>query len=171
MVALLTDSLAQTSQSAIKALEKGDKPLDVLENVLLERAAWTERNPELTKVFFEQRIHQFLFRDNDPVVLSKSNKHADIKSVDIDKAGNTISPNGQGKRRQVTRFFELIREIVEEAQKNKDLREDLDATELTQIIIATFLHAEGSWLGAFSGTSLVDKAHRWLHAILDGLYA
>ncbi len=53
---------------ALDLLAGGNSPISILEKVFLERAAWTEKNPELTKVFFEQRIHQFLFREDDALV-------------------------------------------------------------------------------------------------------
>ncbi len=167
VVALLIDSLSDTMQKALHALDKGEKPLEILERVLLERAAWTEEHPELTKVFYEQRIHQYLFRENDPVVLvTKSDTYiADTDATIVNRL------NKENQKPRVTRFFELIRLLVQQAQKNKELRGDLDATEQTQIIIATFIHAQGSWLGGYSSTSLIDKVHRWFHANLDGLYA
>ncbi len=152
VIALKKDSFTDAFPKAMDALSNGSSPIRVLEKVLLERAAWTEKNPELTKVFFEQRIHQFLFRENDAFVLPGMN-------------------NGEnGKHKDTGRLFHLIYELVLAGQKAKEIRHDINAVELTQIIIATFLHAQGSWLGGYSGTSLIDKVHRWFHAILDGLY-
>jgi len=169
VVALRTDSFIAAFEKALETLAKGDKAMAILERVLLDRAAWTEENPELAKVFFEQRIHQFLFRDNDPIVRPDGRKNGGNGS----KHGQLPSAGGdQGnKKKEGGRLFALVKELIVVGQKNKELRQDLNATELTQIILATFLHAQGSWIGGYSSTSLVDKVHRWFHAILDGLYA
>ncbi len=79
--------------------------------------------------------------------------------------------NGVGIRtKESGHLFPLIMELVGASQKAKELRQDLDARELTQMILACFLHAQGSWIGGYSSVSLVDKVHRWFHAILNGLY-
>lgn len=166
VVALREDSFSEMLQTALHSLANGEKPVTILENVLLERAAWTEKNPDLTKVFFEQRIHQFLFREDDPLALA--NKPAEVlagKHASTNGKEKDIKPNSPGS------FPELVKDLVLAAQRNKELRQDLNAAEIAQIIIASFLHAQGSWIGGYSGTSLVDKVHRWFHAILDGLYA
>jgi AcrR family transcriptional regulator len=150
--ALRKDSFINTIDAALESLNSGSSPLRVIEQVFLERAAWTEKNPDLTKVFFEQRIHQFLFRENDAFVFPG------------------INTPGKSSEKEGMRFFQLIYELVLAGQEKKEIRKDIDASELTQIIIATFIHAQGSWLGGYSGISLIDKVHRWFHAILDGLY-
>jgi AcrR family transcriptional regulator len=165
VVALREDSFTEMLQIALNSLTQGEKPVTILENVLLERAAWTEKNPDLTKVFFEQRIHQFLFREDDPLAVAKP------AGLMTKNHGSTNGKDKDSKPQNPDSFPELVKELVLVAQKNKELREDLSATEITQIIIATFLHAQGSWIGGYSSTSLVDKVHRWFHAVLDGLYA
>jgi AcrR family transcriptional regulator len=167
VVALRKDSLTDVLENALKSLNKGEKPIVILENVLLERAAWTERNPDLTKVFFEQRMHKWVFREDDPLVVVGANK------VNIESQPKHSHNNGKEKEISTTgadNFPELIKQLVLAAQRDKVLRQDLTATEITQIILAIFMHAQGSWLGGYSSTSLVDKVHRWFYAVLDGLY-
>lgn len=166
-IALRVDSFVGTLQNALKALNKGVKPLIILEKVLLDRAAWTEKNPELAKVFFEQRIHQFLFREDNGLIRARPRK------MNISSSHKRLSlkeSEGKTEKKETDRFYCLIIELIAAAQKNKEIRRDIDASELAQIIIAAFVHAQGSWLSGYSSTSMVDKAHRWLHAILDGLY-
>ena len=92
------------------------------------------------------------------------------KQSEGNKASAKDTPNGKNGTKGGMRFFQLVYELVLAGQKKKEIRQDIDASELTQIIIATFIHAQGSWLGGYSGVSLIDKVHRWFHAILDGLY-
>jgi len=167
VVALREDSFSDVLENALKSLNKGEKPIVILENILLERAAWTERNPDLTKVFFEQRMHKWVFREDDPLVVAGAHK------VNIESQPKHSHHNGKEKEIRTTgagNFPELIKQLVLAAQRDKVLRQDLSATEITQIILAIFMHAQGSWLGGYSSTSLVDKVHRWFYAILDGLY-
>ena len=152
VIALRHNSFANTFNGAMDSLTDGFSPIYVIEQALLERAAWTEKNPDLAKVFFEQRIHQFLFRENDTFIIPG------------------VSPEISNDADNRKRFFQLIYELVLAGQKTKELRQDIDAGELTQIIIAIFIHAQGSWLGGHSGVSLIDKVHRWFHTVLDGLY-
>lgn len=168
VVALREDSFGEVLENALKALNKGEKPITILENVLLERASWTEKNPDLTKVFFEQRMHKWVFRENDPLVLASANK------LDLQTPPKHSHHNGKEKEVKIPgagNFPELIKELVLAAQRNKELRQDLNATEIAQMIIAVFVHAQGSWIGGYSSTSLVDKVHRWFYAVLDGFYA
>ncbi len=167
VVALREDSFSEALENALRSLNKGEKPITILENILLERAAWTEKNPELTKVFFEQRMHKWVFRENDPLVLASANK------LNVESPPKHSHLNGKEKEVRTTgagNFPELVKELILAAQRNKELRQDLHATEMAQMIIAVFVHAQGSWLGGYSSTSLVDKVHRWFHAVLDGLY-
>ncbi len=168
VVALREDSFVGALQTALRELNKGEKPITILENILLERAAWTEKNPELTKVFFEQRMHQWVFREDDPLLQAGSDK------LNVEEPTKHSNRNGKGREAKTTgagNFPQLVKELVLEAQRNKEIRQDLRATEIAQMIIAVFFHAQGSWLGGYSSTSLIDKVHRWFHAVLDGLYA
>jgi AcrR family transcriptional regulator len=160
VIALRNDSFMNTNDNAMHSLNKGYSPIRVIEQVLMERAAWTEQNPELAKVFFEQRIHHFLFRENDVFMFPEPAVHSNVE----------LSTKVHNGTRVKVRFFQLIYELVLAGQKTNELRRDIDPRELAQIILATFIHAQGSWLGGYSGISLIDKVHRWFHAILDGLY-
>lgn len=165
VIALREDSFSDTLQSALNSLSAGEKPVTILENVLLERAAWTEKNPDLTRVFFEQRMHKWVFRDNDPVLAGNGNR---TETSPIIKHSET---NGKEKENNPRTFAELIKELVRSAQLNQEIRQDLSPIEIAQMIISIFVHAQGSWIGGYSSMSLVDKVHRWFHALLDGLYA
>jgi AcrR family transcriptional regulator len=144
VVELRRSMLAGTVDQTYALLAQGQPPITVLEKLLLERAAFTEREPELSKVFFLQRIQVILFKDEDLIV----------------------QPDPEGKRKLL--FRAAIYELVCEAQKRGQVRPDQSPAEITGMIVACFLHAQGAWLASDRSTSLVDKVHRWLHALLDG---
>jgi AcrR family transcriptional regulator len=145
VVDLRRSMLAGTIDQTYGLLAQGQPPITVLEKLLLDRAAFTQKEPELSKVFFLQRIGVILFKDEDLIV----------------------QPNPDGKRTLM--FRAAIYELVCEAQKRGQVRSDQSPAEITGMIVACFLHAQGAWLASDRSTSLVDKVHRWLHALLDGV--
>jgi AcrR family transcriptional regulator len=145
VVALRRQMLAGTVEQTFALLGEGQPPITVLERLLLERAAFTQKEPELAKVFFLQRIQVILFKDEDLIV----------------------RPNAEGKRTLM--FRAAIYELVCEAQKRGQVRSDQSPAEITGMIIAFNLHAQGAWLASDRSSSLIDKVHRWLHALLDGV--
>jgi AcrR family transcriptional regulator len=147
VVELRRSRLAGNLDEALMLLEQNKPPLMILERLLLGRAAYTEQQPDLSKVFFSQRIQYILFKEE-----------------------NSITQRGpDGKPQPLLRS--LVYECVCEAQKLGQMRADLSPLEVTSMISAFFVHAQGSWLASDRSTSLVEKVHRWLHAILDGVGA
>jgi len=145
VIELRRSMLAGTVDQTYALLGQGQPPITVLEKLLLERAAFTQKEPELAKVFFMQRIQVILFKDEELIV----------------------RPDAEGKRTLL--FRTAIYELVCEAQKRGQIRSDQSPAEITRMITACFLHAQGAWLASDRSTSLVDKVHRWLHALLDGV--
>lgn len=146
VVALRRQALSGTVTQVMELMNNGGDPLFLMEKLFLERAAFTEKNPELSKVFFTQRLQFFFFRD----------EH--IAPPDTE----------EGKKRQ---FRRTIYELVCDAQKRGQIRSDAAPQELATMLSACFLHAQGAWIGSDRSTSLVDKTHRWLHMLLDGIGA
>lgn len=145
VVELRRNMLAGTTEKAFSLLATGEPPITVLERLLLERAAFTQKQPELAKVFFLQRIQYIFFKDEDLIV----------------------RPDANGNRTMLFRV--AIYELVCEGQKRGQIRADQSPAELTGMITACFLHAQGAWLASDRSSSLVEKVHRWLHALLDGV--
>lgn len=145
VIELRRSMLAGTVEQTYDLLGQGQPPITVLEKLLLERAAFTQKEPELAKVFFMQRIQVILFKDEDLIV----------------------RPDAEGNRALL--FRTAIYELVCEAQKRGQIRADQSPAEITRMITACFLHAQGSWLASDRSSSLVEKVHRWLHALLDGV--
>src|ERR1700679_2358345 len=65
VIELRRSMLAGTVEQTYDLLGQGQPPITVLEKLLLERAAFTQKEPELAKVFFMQRIQVILFKDED----------------------------------------------------------------------------------------------------------
>jgi len=145
VVELRRSMLAGSVEQTYALLGQGLPPITVLEKLLLERASFTQKEPELAKVFFLQRIQVMFLKDEDLIV----------------------RPDADGKRTLL--FRTAIYELVCEAQKRGQIRSDQSPAEMTGMITACFLHAQGAWLASDRSTSLVEKIHRWLHALLDGV--
>jgi AcrR family transcriptional regulator len=144
VVAMRREALAGTVEQAFASMNEGKEPLSVLERLLMERASFTEKNPELATVFYTQRIQYFFFRD--------------------EQSQTELNEDGTPKRQ----YRKAIHDLVCEAQKRGEIRADCSPQELAAMISATFLHAQGTWLASDRSSSLIDKTHRWLHMLLDG---
>jgi AcrR family transcriptional regulator len=147
VVALRRQALSGTVTQVKELMNNGGEPLYLLEKLFLERAAFTEKNPELSKVFFTQRLQFFFFRD--------------------EQLAQTADTE-EGKKRQ---FRRTIYELVCDGQKKGQIRSDIAPQEVATMLSACFLHAQGAWLGSDRSSSLVDKTHRCLHMLLDGIGA
>jgi len=145
VVELRRAMLAGTVEKTFALLTDGLSPITVLEKLMLERAAFTETQPELARIFFLQRIQFMFFKDEDLI----------------------LRPAADGTRKMTFRV--AIYELVCEAQKRGQIRADQSPAELTGMIMACFLHAHGAWLAGDRTSSLVEKVHRWIHALLDGI--
>jgi len=142
VIALRSSFVADTIDEAFRNLANGHSALTVLEKLLLDTASFTEKEPELSKVFYEQRVQQFFFHEEAVEVLET------------------------GQRRN---FRTAIYELICEAQKCSQIRADVSPQELVGMIGACFLHAQGAWLSSRRSGSLVEQVHRWIHVMLDGM--
>jgi AcrR family transcriptional regulator len=145
VVELRRSMLAGTVEQTYALLGQGVAPITVLEKLLLDRAAFTQKEPELAKVFFLLKIQMFFLKDEDLIV----------------------KYDAEGNRKLL--FRTVIYELVCEGQKRGHIRPDQSPAEITGMITACFLHAQGAWLASDRSTSLVEKVHRWLHTLLDGV--
>ena len=139
--------LSGSVEESLDLLKQGYGPLMALEKLILDRCAFTEKQPELASVFLTQRIQQFLFKEEQAV----------------------LKPSEEGEPKR--RFRKAIYELVCEGQKLGQFRADLSPLEVTSMVSAFYLHAQGAWLASDRTTSLVEKVHRWLHVLFDGVAA
>jgi AcrR family transcriptional regulator len=145
VVQLRRSVLASTVDEAREALSRGDSPLVILEKLLVDRATFTAREPELSKVFYSLRIQHFLFSDQDVVLQTTA-------------TGAPARP-----------FRQLIYELVCDAQKLGQIRSDLSPQEVTGMVLALFQVAQTSWISGDKRASLIDKVRRWLRTLMEGV--
>jgi AcrR family transcriptional regulator len=145
VVGIRRSALSSTIDEAYEAVARGDNPFLVLEKLLIDRTVYTEKYPELASVFYAHRFEYMFFR-------------AEQKLHEPDKKDE---PQG--------RFRKVVYELVCEAQKVGLIRSDLSPEEVSTLISGCFLHAQGAWLASDRSTSLVDRVHRSIHILFDGL--
>lgn len=147
VMALQEAELAKANANARQKLAKGQKPLKVLFDFLAEAAHWTETNPDLMRNLFKHKIAQFQ------------------QSADKDE-GRMLGPPPAFK----IHFFNLILELLEQAQKAGEIRSDVPPGELARIVISVVMSARMSWLRDEEG-SLTDRINRSIQVLLEGLGA
>lgn len=145
VVELSLSSLSSSIESALAMSSKGAASEQALERLLLDAAEFGERFPELAKVFFALKINELApFEDFQ-------------------------TRTGEQAKPARFQFHRAIQELVRNAQKNGQIRSDLAPDDLSGMIIAVFLQALESWNATECSTSLVEKVHVRIHAMLEGL--
>ncbi len=133
--------LLQRMESANTALHAGAPPLRVMEEILEQEAQWTEKNPEIAYLFLTHLTE------------SKSKtqrlKTADLEVVEV-----------------ITSIFSSI---VKASQNSGELNNQLDATEMTEMIIAVVNRAQLKWLLDRRPNTLSVKIKSWCSCLLDGM--
>lgn len=104
-------------------------------------AAWTENNIEMAQVFFSQLFGGFL------------------------KTSHAVNPESAS---EVTPSLILI---IEAAQKEGELRNDISAEELADMLMGILGHAQFSWLIGPKDSSLVQRVRNWMQFAIQGLAA
>lgn len=136
---------SQLEEYVIGELNSGKPPLDVLRDLMIRDARWTEQNEELAVIFISQ-IYM--------------NRAASLKNPD-----HPPSVLRGALRRPVSA-------VVEAAQKAGQLRADLDAAELSEMIFGFYIHGKRCWLNnARKPGALEPAVLRWLDMLLQGLQA
>jgi len=138
---LRKQTLLQDFESIHTALNAGASPIRVIVELFARDAAWTENNIEMAQVFFSQLFGGFL----------KTAPQLEITTE------QEVSPP-------------LIM-IIEAAQKAGELRSDIAADELADMLMGILGHAQFSWLIGPKESSLVERVRNWMHFVLQGLAA
>jgi AcrR family transcriptional regulator len=123
-------------------LSSGKPPLQLLREVIMKDARWTEENEELSVIFISQ-IYM--------------NRAASLKNPD-----HPPSQLRGALRRPVSA-------VVEAAQQAGQLRLDISAAELSEMIFGFYVHGKRCWLNARKPGALEPMALRWLDMLLQGL--
>jgi TetR/AcrR family transcriptional regulator, cholesterol catabolism regulator len=150
VLALQESQLMEAAGIAREALANGESPRKVLFDYLAKAAKWTEDNSELARALFR---HKF------------------------EKMKNECPPGEQhGPPPSIKKyFFDLLIEIIERAQKVGELRSDMKAAEIAQVVVPVVMSARMSWLMGRHGPSGADSEplstvmERAMRVLLDGL--
>jgi len=150
VLALQESQLKEAAGIAKEALANGESPRKVLFEYLAKAAKWTEDNSELARAIFR---HKF----------EKMKNHC--------PPGEERGPPPSIKRY----FFDLLIEIIESAQKVGELRSDMKAAEIAQVVVPVVMSARMSWLmgrhgpGGAEAETLSTIMERSMRVLLDGL--
>ena len=149
VLAMQESQLKEAAEFARAALANGESPRKVLFSYLSEAAKWTEDNSELARALFR---HKF------------------------EKMKNACPPEEHGPPPSIKKyFFDLLIEIIEAAQKAGELRADMRAEEIAQVVVPVVMSARMSWLMGGHGPtgrepeSLATLMERAMRVLLDGL--
>lgn len=150
VLALQESQLKEAAGAAREALTRGESPRTVLFNYLSEAAKWTEDNSEIVRTLFR---HKF----------ERMKNHCEH--------GDDHGPPESIKKY----FFDLLIEIIESAQKAGEVRADMPAQEIAQVVIPVVMSARMSWLmggrgpGGSEPEPLSTTMERSMRVLLDGL--
>lgn len=149
ILALQESQLKEAAGTAREALSRGESPRKVLFDYLHEAARWAEDNSEIVRAIFR---HKYEKMKTD----CKPEEHGPPPSI---KAY----------------FFDLLVEIIESAQKAGEVRSDMKAAEIVQVVVPVVMSARMTWImggrGPHGGeaeslSTIMDRAMR---VLLDGL--
>lgn len=143
VIELRREMTSQLEEYVIAELASGNPPLQVLRDLMIRDARWTEQNEELAVIFISQ-IYM--------------NRAASLKNPD-----HPPSVLQGALRRPVSA-------VVEAALKAGQLRSDVEAAELSEMIFGFYIHAKRCWLNnARKPGALEPAVLRWLDMLLQGL--
>lgn len=169
VLALQEVQLKEAAEMARAALASGESPRKVLFSYLSEAAKWTEDNSEIVRALFRHKFEK----------MQKFAKGGD-GAGEHGKHGEHCKHEDHGPPPSIKAyFFDLLVEIVDKAQKAGELRTDMRAEEIIQVIVPVVMSARMSWLmggrgpGGGSGNaepeSLGTIMERAMRVLLDGL--
>ena len=150
VLAMQESQLKEAAGIAREALANGESPRKVLFTYLAKAAKWTEDNSELARAIFR---HKFEKMQNQCPAGEEHGPPPSIKAY----------------------FFDLLIEIIEKAQKVGELRSDMKAAEIAQVVVPVVMSARMSWLmvgrgpGGGEPESLSTIMERAMRVLLDGL--
>lgn len=150
VLALQESQLKETAQAAREALARGESPRAVLFAYLSSAAKWTEDNTEIVRALMRHKFEKM----NEPC--QHSGNHAPPPSIKRD-------------------FIDLLIEIIESAQKSNELRSDMSAAEIAQVLIPVIMSARMTWVMGGRGPAheevepLSVIMERTMRVLLDGI--
>ncbi|MBS1989901.1 MAG: TetR/AcrR family transcriptional regulator [Cyanobacteria bacterium SZAS LIN-3] len=153
VLALQESQLKEGATIARNALANGESPRTVLFDYLAKVATWTEDNSELSRALFRHKFEKMKNHNQCP----DGEDHGPPPSIK-------------------TYFIDLMIEIIEAAQKAGELRSDMKAAEIVQVVVPVVMSARMSWLMGGHGSEAGDESEtlsaimeRAMRVLLDGL--
>jgi TetR/AcrR family transcriptional regulator of autoinduction and epiphytic fitness len=145
LLALQELKLQESAACARERLAAGESPRLVLMGFLLDAAHWTDENPELAKAMFKQKFER------------------------MHQEGGACPDEHHGPPPLIkVYFFDLIIEILSRAQKAGEIRNDIDATQITRIVIPVAMSARMSSL-FHDGSTLATRLEQSMQVLFEGL--
>lgn len=149
--ALQEAELKVASDRARQRMEVGkESPLVILFDFLNDSAHWTESNPELGRAMFKQKFE----------MMARKGGH-DTK--------DTTTSIQHGPPATIKEYvFGTIGLLLAAAQQSKEIRSDVDTSELAQILIPVVMSTRIHWLMDSSGATLTARVERSLKILMEG---
>lgn len=140
--ALQEAELKVASDLARQRMEGGkESPLAILFDFLNDSAHWTESNPELGRAMFKQKFEMMARKE----------------------------PTHHGPPATIKEYvFGTIGLLLAAAQQSKEIRSDVDTSDLAQILIPVVMSARMHWLMEPAGATLTARVERSLKILMEG---
>lgn len=129
------------SSQAREKLTQGSSPLKVLSEFVSEMAKWNEANSDLSRAVFAEKFSRFSGKTH----------------------GNHCA--AEEKKRK---FVTLIVELITQAQKAGEVRDDVEPDDLVRVILPPIMFTTATWLFNPEG-SLSERLERSLKLVLEGV--
>ncbi len=137
VMALQEAELKAAAERAKKRMTNGEPAMKILFDFLTESAHWTQVNPDLARALFKQKFEMMTRGDQ--------NQTQDC-------------PMSKGPPAFVKEyFFDTITQLLSAAQQAKEIRSDVEATELARLIIPVVMSSRMHWLMDPSNESLTES--------------
>jgi TetR/AcrR family transcriptional regulator, regulator of autoinduction and epiphytic fitness len=146
VMALQEAELRTAAERARKRMTSGEPVMTILFDFLSDSAHWTEVNSDLARVMFKQKFEMMAKRDHSHEVSASHGPPKFVKEC----------------------FFDVITELLSAAQKAGEIRRDVEAAELTRVIIPVVMSARMHWLMDPSQDSLTQRLEKSLKIIMEG---
>lgn len=143
--------IEEFSAHAREKLSAGISPIKVLSEFVSEMAKWNEANADLSRAVFAEKFSRFS-RSGHHGHHGHGKEHGEHCSIE------------EKKRKFVT----LINEMIGQAQKVGEVRNDVEAEDLVRVILPPIMFTTANWLFNQEG-SLSERLERCLKLVLEGV--
>jgi TetR/AcrR family transcriptional regulator, regulator of autoinduction and epiphytic fitness len=146
VMALQEAELKTAAERARKRMTSGDPVMTILFDFLTDSAHWTEVNSDLARALFKQKFEMMARHDHSQEFRPSHGPPKFVKEY----------------------FFDMVTELLSAAQQSGEIRRDVEAAELTRVIIPIVMSARMHWLMDPSQDSLTQRLEKSLKIIMEG---